>query len=691
MLTSTTSPKSTVRRKTRYPSIRDPDELRDADHQRDREHEPGAAPGRSRAGSRASTRTSSARVPIRRHRLSTATSVAARPGEVREQADHEAAGDREPQGERQRESRGRCGSTLRASIRRSQGRLTASSATTCGAARDGSCRSRAWGTRVGERSSAANAAGEGDERERRGAASSHRVCPRCHWVNSPAWMAADSTAQVVARAVRVAPGRRAQARVPRSARAPRASTPGGGRPKARRRRLGRDASRSRFPRRPSSPATRCSSASRSRRSSADPACSSRIDGFEKWDNERVQPLARRAPAAGLTDLSWVGSTLAGGLVIPAVVGVLLVVVPREAPLAPGRVHPLRDLRRVRRRTGRRRSSSTATGPPVHRLESLPANASFPSGHIAATVALYGGPAAPARFAGRSVAGPGSLSWLLAVAFPLFVGSARMYRGMHHLLDSAGGSRSWASSRCGDRRVRRPRGGRRPRTRASARGGGIVKNVAVIAHAGKTIGGGLEELRRDARARRVSPIRLVRGAEEQVRARACRAGARRGRRACVRLGRRRDGAAVRRRAGRERRARSRSSRPGTANLFASNLGIPQDIAEAVEIGLRGRATHARRRQAQRRALRRDGGSRPRRPHDPGGRRTPQGPLRPPRVHLDGVEEPPCRALRGDDRSQRRALVRGHGELHPRSGTSARSSAASRRSTTRARRTACSRSA
>jgi YegS/Rv2252/BmrU family lipid kinase len=27
--------------------------------------------------------------------------------------------------------------------------------------------------------------------------------------------------------------------------------------------------------------------------------------------------------------------------------------------------------------------------------------------------------------------------------------------------------------------------------------------------------------------------------------------------------------------------------GTANLFASNLGIPQDIAEAIEIGLRGR--------------------------------------------------------------------------------------------------------
>ena len=29
-------------------------------------------------------------------------------------------------------------------------------------------------------------------------------------------------------------------------------------------------------------------------------------------------------------------------------------------------------------------------PPVHRLESLPVEASFPSGHIAATVALYGG-------------------------------------------------------------------------------------------------------------------------------------------------------------------------------------------------------------------------------------------------------------------------------------------------------------
>jgi hypothetical protein len=57
-------------------------------------------------------------------------------------------------------------------------------------------------------------------------------------------------------------------------------------------------------------------------------------------------------------------------------------------------------------------------------------------------------------------------------------------------------------------------------------------------------------------------------------------------------------------------RWRSSR-GTANLFASNLGIPQDIAAAVEIGSaaeRGRSTS----EAERGALCRDGRGGARRP-------------------------------------------------------------------------------
>ena len=114
----------------------------------------------------------------------------------------------------------------------------------------------------------------------------------------------------------------------------------------------------------------------------------------------------------------------------------------------------------------------------------------------------------------------------------------------------------------------------------------MKKVAVIAHAGKTIGGGLEELRSvlaQAGNRRAD---LVGGAEEQVRPRARPAGNRRRRRARVRVGRRRHGAAV------DRRARGHAASPlaiipaGTANLFASSLEIPSDIPKAVEIGLRG---------------------------------------------------------------------------------------------------------
>ncbi len=45
--------------------------------------------------------------------------------------------------------------------------------------------------------------------------------------------------------------------------------------------------------------------------------------------------------------------------------------------------------------------------------------------------------------------------------------------------------------------------------------------------------------------------------------------------------------------------------GTANLLAHNLGVPEDLAEAVRIGLHGPAASARPRRDQRRALRRDG--------------------------------------------------------------------------------------
>ena len=74
-------------------------------------------------------------------------------------------------------------------------------------------------------------------------------------------------------------------------------------------------------------------------------------------------------------------------------------------------------------------------PAVPHLDSAPPTSSFPSGHTAATVALWVGlalglarthPRHPLRV----------LSWVLAVALPAFVLFSRLYRGMHWPTDVA---------------------------------------------------------------------------------------------------------------------------------------------------------------------------------------------------------------------------------------------------------------
>ena len=114
----------------------------------------------------------------------------------------------------------------------------------------------------------------------------------------------------------------------------------------------------------------------------------------------------------------------------------------------------------------------------------------------------------------------------------------------------------------------------------------MKKVAVVAHAGKTIGGGLEELRRELRRAGVadpywSEVPKSKYAPERVE-RALSDGA--------------DLVFVWGGDGMVQRCVDVLAGSGvtmaivpagTANLFASNLGIPQDIAEAIEIGLRGR--------------------------------------------------------------------------------------------------------
>jgi undecaprenyl-diphosphatase len=161
-----------------------------------------------------------------------------------------------------------------------------------------------------------------------------------------------------------------------------------------------------------------------------------IGGVEKWDNDINRWLAeRRNPT--LEDASWVGSTLAGGHVIPIVVGSLLVVFLLRRKWLLAAV----TLFLIAVESGSYRATTLVVErdrPPVDRLESLPPDASYPSGHTAASIALYGGLLLLAvSWVRRTWFTVLALS--VAVAVALFVAWARTYRGMHHVTDIAAGA------------------------------------------------------------------------------------------------------------------------------------------------------------------------------------------------------------------------------------------------------------
>jgi membrane-associated phospholipid phosphatase len=72
-------------------------------------------------------------------------------------------------------------------------------------------------------------------------------------------------------------------------------------------------------------------------------------------------------------------------------------------------------------------------PNVPRLDAVPPTSSYPSGHTAASIALYVGLAIVIWSLVRSVA-IRAIASILAAAIPVFVGLSRLYRGMHHLTD-----------------------------------------------------------------------------------------------------------------------------------------------------------------------------------------------------------------------------------------------------------------
>ena len=158
-------------------------------------------------------------------------------------------------------------------------------------------------------------------------------------------------------------------------------------------------------------------------------------GLARSDNGAVGSLvAERTPF--LTEVSAVGSALGGAPLLPIFVGTIGLVL---ALLHRWRIAAFAVLvLAVESATYRVTSLAVPRErPEVRRLDDLPANDSFPSGHTAAAVAVYVGLALliTSRFPHR---GARLLAWTVAILVPVFVAVARMYRGMHHPLDVAGG-------------------------------------------------------------------------------------------------------------------------------------------------------------------------------------------------------------------------------------------------------------
>jgi undecaprenyl-diphosphatase len=153
-------------------------------------------------------------------------------------------------------------------------------------------------------------------------------------------------------------------------------------------------------------------------------------------DERVDVWLAAHRTATLGDASLIGSIMAGGVVLPILAAALALTFAalRHWRLA---VFPIFAL-------GVESASYALTTLIVHRhrprvvrLEQLPVNASYPSGHTAASIAVYAGLVLllTSRYRNAYLS---AVAWAVAVGVSAFVATSRMYRGMHHPLDVAGG-------------------------------------------------------------------------------------------------------------------------------------------------------------------------------------------------------------------------------------------------------------
>jgi membrane-associated phospholipid phosphatase len=159
-------------------------------------------------------------------------------------------------------------------------------------------------------------------------------------------------------------------------------------------------------------------------------------GVERLDERLPRWLAAHRTESW-TDLSWVGSEMAGGYVIPAVLVVVALV---ATVLRRWRVGAFLVFA-VAIESGTYRATTLAVDRPrphVERLEGLDPTASYPSGHTAAAIALYCGAALLLTSRFSRLGGWRVAVWAIALAIPPLAGLARMYRGMHHPIDLLAG-------------------------------------------------------------------------------------------------------------------------------------------------------------------------------------------------------------------------------------------------------------
>jgi membrane-associated phospholipid phosphatase len=154
------------------------------------------------------------------------------------------------------------------------------------------------------------------------------------------------------------------------------------------------------------------------------------------DDERLVRFLAGHRSSSLTEASLVGSIMAGGVVLPIIAGIAATIaaVAKHWRLAGFLLFALAV------ESGSYRATTMVVHrhrPEVHRLENLQVDASYPSGHTAASIAIYWGIALLLTSRISNVTARICI-WTVAALIPLYVAFSRMYRGMHHPLDIAGG-------------------------------------------------------------------------------------------------------------------------------------------------------------------------------------------------------------------------------------------------------------